>query len=174
MVITIVFCFLVALASIMSVWTAHPLSDDVFSWQDSTGLYRGIYPWSQFSYPLALTVYHTPLDHLTIDQYEAHGKAMFKIVLAGTSVIQINGNFTYLYYVIGPMPLNYQIDSVFSNSDSFFWSLVALFTVINFATALVGIALAKLLTVAVQRLRSTSTARQAPQPSISILSISSL
>jgi hypothetical protein len=156
-----VFCFLVAWASILSVWQPHPLSDDIFSEQNSAGIYQGMFPWSQFSYPLALAVYHTPIDQVSIDQYLAHGKAAFTITFAGANQTEIKATYSFLAYIMGPSPLNYQIDSIFSNSDSFFVAIILFFAIMNFAAALIGIALAKILVVLVRRRRPSSTAQQA-------------
>ncbi len=141
-VLAMLFSLFVAYITISNVWTPNPLSDDVYHQQNDYGEFSGTLPLSQSSYPLTLMVFHTPFAQLTYDYPYAHGKAEWTINFAGFNLIHVKGNYSYYYPIMGPSPLLYQIDNVFSSSLGFFWSLVALFTVFNFAAAVVAIILA--------------------------------
>jgi hypothetical protein len=140
----ILFSFVAAYISVSNVWTPSPLSDDVFRAQDKHGNFNGTLPLSQLSYPISLTVFHTPFQQVTLDQngYYAHGKAEFNVTFTNFNFLQVNGNYSYLYPIMGPSPLIYEIDSVFNNGPEFFGSLVALFTVFNCFAAFAAIILA--------------------------------
>jgi hypothetical protein len=137
--------FLLAYVSVASVWTPHPLSDDVFRQQNALGEYEGMFPLSKLSYPLYLRVYHTPFNSLILENGTAHGQVFFSVFFATANVIRVSGVFTCFYMVYGPVPLHYKIDFLFSDSPEFFGFLVALFTFVNIIGALLGIILAKTL-----------------------------
>jgi len=133
---------LIAYVSIASVWTPHPLSDDVFHQQNALGEYEGVSPFSKLSFPLYLKAYHSPFASLLFEENgTAYGQATFSIYLINRKVIDVSGVFSYFYMVMGPMPLNYKIDSI--DSPTFFALLIALFTLANIVGALPGIILAK-------------------------------
>jgi len=144
-VLAIMLSFLFSYVSVSNVWTPHPLNDDVQYRQNSSGEYGGTFPWAQFSYPFTLTVFHTPFQQLTFDQDYHYGKAQFTVAFAGANLIQVNGNYSYHGWIMGPVPLDYEIDSVFSDSPEFFGFLVALFAFFNSLGAIAGIILAKAL-----------------------------
>jgi hypothetical protein len=141
-VLAMLFSLFVAYISVSNIWTPDPLNDNVYREQNESGKFSGTLPWSHCSYPLTLTVFHTPFQQVTKNQYYAYGNAEFIISFANLSLIQVKGNYTYNNWVMGPAPLHYQIDSIFSNSLEFFWSLVALFTVFNFLAGIVAIIIA--------------------------------
>jgi hypothetical protein len=153
----VVFAFLFALflayLSVSTVWTPHPLSDDVFREQNAFGEYEGVFPFSRLSYPLYLSVYHTPFSSLTFNETSgiASGQVRFSVLFAGEKIIVVDGVFHYFYPVFGPMPLYYKIDFIFSDSPEFFDFPVATFTLFNIIGALLGIILAKILHEKVSR-----------------------
>ena len=57
----------------------------------------------------------------------------------------VYGTFSYYAYAMGPMPLSYKIDFLFSDSPEFFDFQLALFTFLNIIGALLGIILANML-----------------------------
>ena len=141
-VIVLLFSLFLASASVSSVWVPHALSDNVFYQQNVHGEYGGMYPWSELSYPFYLSVYHTPFENLTFRGDYAYGQVRFTIAFAGANVAQINGTFWYFYPIMGPSPLQYNIDFLFHDSVEFFAFLLVLYTIFNFIGALVGIGLA--------------------------------
>jgi hypothetical protein len=64
------------------------------------------------------------------------------MLFAGTGILRTNGTYWYFYALMGPMPLHYNINFVFSDPLQFFGYLLVLFTLFNFAGALLGISLA--------------------------------
>jgi hypothetical protein len=142
LVLALVFSLFLAYFSVSSVWIPYGLSDDVLHQQNEFGEYAGTYPWCKLSYPLTLSVYHTPFENLTLINYDAYGSVRFSILLAGTNILRINGIYWYFYPVMGPMPLQYNINFLFSDPLQFFCYLLFLFTLFNFAGALLGISLA--------------------------------
>jgi hypothetical protein len=137
--------FLLAYVSVASVWTPHPLSDDVFRQQNALGEYEGMFPLSKLSYPLYLRVYHTPVKSQILENGTAHGQVFFSVFFAAANVIRVSGVFWCFYQVMGPVPLHYKIDFLFSDSPEFFGFLVTLFTFVNIIGALLGVILAKTL-----------------------------
>jgi len=144
-VLACVLSLLFAYVSVSGVWVPHPLSDDVFREQNAFGEYEGVFPWSRLSYPLYLNVYHTPFHQLTFRESFGFGQVYFSVYFANVKVIGANGTFSYFAGVMGPMPLHYKIDFLFSDSLEFFDFLIALFTFFNIIGALLGIILAKTL-----------------------------
>lgn len=142
LVLALVFSLFLAYFSVSSVWIPYGLSDDVLHQQNEFGAYAGTYPWCKFSYPLTLSVYHTPFENLTLIHYDAYGSVRFSMLFAGTNILRINGIYWYFYPVMGPTPLQYSINFLFSDPLQFFGYLLFLFTLFNFAGALLGISLA--------------------------------
>lgn len=142
LVLALVFSLFLAFFSVSSVWIPYGLSDNVLHQQNQLGEYAGTFPWSELSYPLTLSVYHTPFENLTLIYYEAYGNASFSTLFAGTYILRTSGTYWYFYAVMGPMPLHYNINFVFSDPLQFFHYLLVLFTLFNFAGALLGISLA--------------------------------
>ncbi len=134
-----------AYVSVSSVWTPHPLSSDVFREQNALGEYEGVFPWSRLSYPLYLNVYHTPFDQLTFISPYAYGQVRFSMFFASAKILAVNGTFFYRAYIMGPMPVYYNIDFLFSYSRDFFYFLLVMFTFFNIIGALLGIILARTL-----------------------------
>jgi len=121
-VLACVFSLFLAYVSVSSVWTPQPLSDDVFGEQNALGEYEGVFPWSRLSYPLYLNVYHTPFQQQTLIESHYCGQACFSIFFATAKVFVVYGTFSYYAYAMGPMPLSYTIDFLFSDSPEFFVS----------------------------------------------------
>jgi hypothetical protein len=141
-VLALVFSLFLAFFSVSSVWIPYGLSDNVLHQQNTVGEYAGTFPWSELSYPLTLSVYHTPFENLTLIHFDAYGQASFSMLFAGTDILRTNGTYWYFTAVMGPMPLHYNINFVFSDPLQFFDYLLVLFTLFNFAGALLGISLA--------------------------------
>lgn len=142
-VLALVFSLFLAYFSLSNVWVPHALSDDVLYQEERAhGEFEGLFPWSKLSYPLSLSVVHTPFSQLTFQYPYAHGQVRFTVFFAGTNMTQINGAFWYYYPVMGPMPLQYKIDFVFSPPLQFFGFLLVSFTLFDFVGALLGISLA--------------------------------
>lgn len=142
--------FFLAYVSVLTVWDPHPLSDDIGRNQDARGEYEGPFPWSKLSYPLFLNVYHTPFSEQTISGLFHHGEAHFSVLLVNVKVMVVNSTFSYDAYWMGPMPLNYIIDSPLQHSSEFFVFLIELFASLNVAGAVLGILLAKILQKAIR------------------------
>jgi len=144
-VLAFVLSLFLAYVSVSSVWTPHPLSSDVFPERNAPSEYEGVFPWSRLSYPLYLNVYHTPFDQLTWVYPLAYGQVRFSMFFASAKILVVNGTFSYLAYAMGPMPLSYNIDFLFSHSRDFFYFLLAMVTFFNIIGSLLGIILAKTL-----------------------------
>ncbi len=145
-VLFVVFSFSLAYLSVSSVWTPHALSDDVFYQEEHAhGEFAGSFPWSELSYPLTLGVVHTPFKQLIFQYPNAYGEVRLDVFFADSSVVRINGTFWYFYPVMGPMPLQYKIDSLFSDPSQFFGFLIGLYALVNLIGALLGIIISKTL-----------------------------
>ena len=142
MVIALVFSLFVAYFSVSSVWFPHGLSDSVLHQQNRFGEYAGTFPLSELSYPLSLSVYHTPFESLTYEYPYAYGQVGFSTLFAGTNIVRTEGTFWYYYPIFGPAPLQYNINFLFSEPLQFFGCLLVLFTLFNFVGALLGFSLA--------------------------------
>jgi hypothetical protein len=142
MVIALVFSLFVAYFSVSSVWFPHGLNDDVFHQQNVFGEYAGTFPLSELSYPLSLSVYHTSWESLTYEYPHAYGQVGFSTLFAGTNIVRIEGTFWYNNRWMGPAPLQYNINFLFSEPLQFFGCLLVLFTLFNFIGALLGFSLA--------------------------------
>ncbi|MGD0979798.1 MAG: hypothetical protein ABR962_11750 [Candidatus Bathyarchaeia archaeon] len=142
-VFAVVFSLNLAYASVSSVWVPRPSSDIISFQQNTLGEYQGTFPYSELSYPLALSVYHTPESNQTFDEQneEAYGQVRFNIFLASANIFEVNGTFHYFIW----SELQYKLDFVFSDSQQFFDFLVALYAVFNMIGALIGIAMARTL-----------------------------
>jgi hypothetical protein len=141
-VIALVFSLFVAYFSVSSVWFPHGLSDDVFHQQNVFGEYAGTFPLSELSYPLSLSVYHAPFESLTYEYPYRYGQVGFSTLFAGTNIVRTEGTFWYYYPIMGPSPLQYNINFLFSEPLQFFGYLLVLFTLFNFIGALLGLSLA--------------------------------
>ncbi len=142
LVLALVFSLFLAYFSVSSAWIPHGLSADVFHQQNELGQYAGTFPWSKLSYPLSLSVYHTPFENLTLEYPYAHGQVRFSTLFAGTDILRTKGMYWYYYPVFGAMPLQYDINFPFSEPLQFFGYLLVFFTLFNFVGALLGISLA--------------------------------
>jgi hypothetical protein len=155
-VLVCVISLFIAYVSLSTVWVPKPLSLDVLAaGRNSLGESEGAFPWSKLSYPLYLSVYHTPFEQLTLADGFAHGQVRFSIFFAGVKILAVNGTFSYFAWVYGSMPLYYSIDFLFSNSYDFFCFLLFTFTYFNIVGALLGIISARALHEAVS-MRSLS------------------
>ncbi len=159
-ILACMFCVFLAFISISAVWVPHPLSDHVFRYQNTQGEYEGMFPLSKLSYPFYLNVYHSPYSEVTFADHIAQGKASFSVFLDGTRILGINGTFSYLY-VLGPMPMSYTIDFIFSDSLSFSCFLFVLFMLVNMIGAFLGIILGRILA---KRIRGSSKQLASGQP----------
>jgi hypothetical protein len=116
------------------------------------GEYQGIPPLSKLSYPIFLSVYHTPHLDLRCDKGYS-GIVSFKIFFANIKICEINGSFSYPS-AFGEFPLNYKINlPFFETKEKFFAFLLATFTNINLAGAAIGI----LTYSTVKRIRKSKT-----------------
>jgi hypothetical protein len=136
-----------AFLSLWIVWT--PLLTNL-TYHD--GEYQGDPPLNKLSYPFFLSVYHTP--HLDLKCGKGcSGIVSFKIFFANIKISEINGSFSYPS-VFGEVPLNYKINlPFFETKEKFFALLLATFTIINLAGAVVGI----LIYSTVKRIRKSKT-----------------
>jgi hypothetical protein len=132
-----VFSLLFANASVRSVWNPHPQSIDV-----PVGEYQGTSLRSKLSYPVWLSVYHST-D--MVKNNIAYGQARFSICLATAKILEINGTFSFFAGALGDKPLAYKINFLFSDPDSFYYFLIALFTLFDTIGALLGVVVAKVL-----------------------------
>jgi hypothetical protein len=131
---------ILASVSVWSVWTPYTTN-----WNFHGGESDGIFPLSKLSYPLCLSVYHTPFIHLLYDGMHISGDVSFSFFLMNAKVTVINGTFSYPP-VFGEVQLSYSIDfPLFNNGETFFIFLLSLFTIFNMIGALIGIALANIL-----------------------------
>lgn len=99
---------------------------------------------AKLSYPFYLNVYHTPFEHVAFIGNIGQGNASFSVFFDGARILEINGTFLYAL-VMGPSPLSYIIDFVFSDSDSFCYFLLVSFTLVNAVGAFLGIVVGKVL-----------------------------
>jgi hypothetical protein len=142
LILALVFSLFLAYFSVSSVWIPHGLSDDVFRQQNEVGEYAGTFPWSQLSYPLSLSVYHTPFENLTYEGQYAYGQVRFSTLFAGTNILRTDGTYWYFYPIMGASPLQYNINFFFSEPFQFFGYLLVFFTIFNLIGALLGLSLA--------------------------------
>jgi hypothetical protein len=145
-VLACVSSLVVAFVSLWNVWTPYPTSWDLG--HSCNGEFDGFFPWSRLSYPLCLSVYHTPFNQLTFDRLSgvAQGQVRFSIFLANAKAVEVNGTFGYPYFIMGFMPLSYHIDfPFFSSAERFFVFLLTLFALFNIVGALLGVTLANML-----------------------------
>jgi hypothetical protein len=145
-VVACMLCLLLAYVSVTAVWTPHPIQHDVFHLQNELGEYEGVFPWAKLTYPFYLDVYHTPPNQLTFDGSTSfvRGQARFNTFFASLKSITVNGTFSYPM-IRGNAPLNYGLDFVFSDSETFYYFLIVLFEIFNVVGALLGIIFAKIL-----------------------------
>lgn len=137
--LVVTFAFLVSLLlgfiTIWSVWTPYVTNLDFHGDE-----FDGYFPWSKLSYPLHLSVYHTPFALLLYDGSYISGNVSFAILVANAKVMKVDGTFRYPP-VFGRVPLPYSLNFPFFDSgEKFFIFLLILFTVFNIIGALIGIA----------------------------------
>jgi hypothetical protein len=87
-------------------------------------------------------VYHTPFENLTYEYPYAYGQVRFSTLFAGTNILRTEGTYWYYYPIMGPSPLQYNINFLFSEPFQFFGYLLVFFTIFNFVGALLGLSLA--------------------------------
>jgi hypothetical protein len=139
-VIVVLVCMLslfLAWVSVSSAWTPDPTSYEL-----KFGETEGVFPWAKLSYPLYLSVYHSQTTW--IDPV-AQGQVQINVFFVNAKITGANGTFWFYGGVFGFMPVYYQFDFIFSNPDTFFDFLLALFTLFNIVGALLGIAVAKMI-----------------------------
>jgi hypothetical protein len=163
LVLALVLSLFLAHFSVSSVWIPHGLSDDVFHQQSELGEYAGTFPLSRLSYPFSLSVYHTPFKNLTSQYPYMYGEVQFSTLFACTGVLHTKGTFGYFYPVMGPMPLQYDINFPFSEPLQFFSYLLVFFTIFNYVGALLGLSLAYAIEKRRERSGSTPNRRRIPK-----------
>jgi hypothetical protein len=142
-ILAIAFSFFLAYSSVSSVWVPNQMSDPVFNEEKEGELYdvgivyRGTFPSSQLSYPFSLGVHHGHADEWFENNY-GYGQVVFTMFFLNLDVFQINGAYSYLL-AVGPTPLSYRMNFVFSDPTDFFNFLVSVFAFIDIAGALIGI-----------------------------------
>jgi hypothetical protein len=123
--------------SVWSVWTPYVTSRDLHD-----GEFEGCFPLSKLSYPLYLSVYHTPSALLLYDGLSVSGNVSFSAFLASFRLLKVEGGFSYSA-IFGWSRLQYSLDFPFFNDGpTFFLFILAFFTVLNAAGAALGILLA--------------------------------
>jgi hypothetical protein len=106
------------------------------------GDFDGYFPWSRLSYPLHLSVYHTPFIQLLYDGMQVSGDASFTSFLVDLNVIKVDGEFTFAP-VFGEAPLHYSLNfPLFNSGERFFIFLLTLFTLFNLVGGALGILIA--------------------------------
>jgi hypothetical protein len=122
--------------SIWSVWTPYISNEDFHG-----GEFEGYFPFSKLSYPLYLSVYHTPFAQLLYDGMSISGNASFSTFLTSFKVLEVGGRFSYSP-IYGRSHLQYSLDfPLFNNGATFFLFMLAFFTVLNTVGAALGILL---------------------------------
>jgi len=129
--------FILAFVSVWSVWTPNTTN-----WDFHGGEFNGYIPWSMLSFPLRMSVYHTPFVRLLYDGNSISGNVSFNVFLTNTKVIEFTGVFRYAP-MFGKVPLLYSINFPFFNSgEAFFVFLTVFFALFNFVGALLGFVVA--------------------------------
>jgi len=136
--------FIFAYVSISNVWTPATTSFTIRAGERS-----GHFPWSKLSYPISMTVEHYFNKE---SNGVISGTVHFNIWLALARVIRVNGEFQY-WAVYGEVRLPYSLDSPFFTASTFYTIIIALFTVLNFISGLLGFAVAHTLSIKVSRFR---------------------
>ena len=139
--VVVVFTFLVSLVlafiSIWNVWTPY-----VTNLTFHGGDFDGCFPWSSLSYPLHLSVYHTPFIRLLYNGMQVSGNASFTLFLVNLNVIKVDVEFTFAP-VYGEVPLYYSLNfPLFNSGERFFIFLLTLFTLFNLVRGALGILIA--------------------------------
>jgi len=136
--VVVAFSFLVSLVlafiSVWNVWTPY-----VTNLTFHGGDFDGCFPWSSFSYPLHLSVYHTPFIQLLYNGMQVSGNASFTLFLVNLNVIKVDGEFTFAP-VYGEVPLHYSLNfPLFNSGERFVIFLLTLFALFNLVGAALGI-----------------------------------
>jgi len=136
-ILAFVLSYFFAYYSVSSVWVPNQLTDNVYR-KEEQGLevYRGTFPLSELSYPFSLGVHHLSKQEWFVNNY-GYGQVVFSIFFVNLDVFQINGTYSYLA-VLGPYPLSYKMNFLFSDPTDFFNFLVSIYALINFVGALLG------------------------------------
>lgn len=130
---SLLFSLAFALVSVWSVWSPY-----VTNWTVHGGDYEGVFPLSRLSYPVYMTVYHTPFKQQVANDSHMTGNVSFSVLLGNIKLIQANGVFDYTA-IFGVTPFRYMIDfSALSDKMSFFGFLLILFTLFNIVGAIIG------------------------------------
>lgn len=90
--------------------------------------------------------------NLTLEYQYMYGQVRFSTLFAGTDILRTKGTFWYFYPVMGPMPLQYDINFPFSEPLQFFGYLLVFFIIFNYVGALLGLSVA----YAIQKRRKPS------------------
>jgi hypothetical protein len=130
---------ILAFISIWSVWT--PFITNHNHYEIYSGEFNGYFPWSRLSYPLYISVYHTPFIHLHYDGIRILGNVVFKFFLVNVKVMEVRGEF-YYPPVMGITQLHYSLNFPFFNDgEKFFIFLLIIFTFLNIIGTLLALAL---------------------------------
>lgn len=147
--LTILASLTLSFLSICSAWTPYVSNMSVHD-----GEFDGFLPFSKLSYPMYMTVYHTPLNQRLFDGGSLSGNASFCILFAGFKVVEVRGRFGYAA-ILGMSRLVYSLDfPAFNNGLIFFLFMLALFTVQDIIGAVLGI-LSTCVLVALKKRRKT-------------------
>ena len=132
-----VFSMLISLVSIWNVWTPYITNMSV---QD--GDFAGTFPWSKLSYPLYLSVYHTPFAQRAINERNiASGNVSFSLFVLNAQIGKIDGEFFY-HLAFGAATLFYSINfPILNDAESFVLFLFILFTFFNLTGIIIAMAL---------------------------------
>ncbi len=138
--VLVAFAFLVSLllafVSVCSVWTPYVTNLDFHG-----GEFDGYFPWSKLSYPVYVSVYHTPFVRLLYDGYRISGNASYTIFLIDAEVMKVSGTFSYPP-IFGRVRLSYHINfPLFNNGETFFIFLLTMFTLFNIIGTTLGLIL---------------------------------
>jgi hypothetical protein len=149
LILAIAFSSFLAYSSVSSVWVPNQMSDPVFNEEKEGELgqvgivYRGTLPSSQLSFPFSLGVHHGHADEWFENNY-GYGQVVFTMFFLNLDVFQINGTYSYLL-AVGPTPLSYRMNFIFSDPTDFFNFLVSVFALINTIGALFGILVGRMI-----------------------------
>jgi hypothetical protein len=142
-ILAIALSFFLAYYSVSSVWVPNQLTDDVAHKEQGLEVYRGTFPLSQLSYPFSLGVHHLSTHEWFSNNY-GYGQVIFSTFFLNFNVFRINGTYSYKE-VMGPYPLSYRMNFLFSDPTDFFNFLVFFYAFINIVGALLGMFIGRII-----------------------------
>jgi hypothetical protein len=137
--VVVAFAFFVSLLlACASIWSVLKPNASNVDFHD--GEFDGYFPLSKLSYPIYMSVYHTPFERLLYDGIFLSGNVSFTIFITNAKVMEVNGTFHYEHFELTRIPLFYSLDfPLFNDLQRFFLFLLILFTLFNVMGALIGI-----------------------------------